>query len=84
MLVPPINEIASKFLDVTPEEIVELILIKAIEQPPNSFPDHNYDKLNNMSQTCRQLPRVLESRKVLNFLPKVYVGAQRPLCKMRR
>ena len=83
VLVQPMNESASNFWDVAPEEIVESILITAIEQSPNSFPGHKCETFHNMRQTCRRWARVLESRKVLNFLPKVYIGTQRQLGEMR-
>ena len=74
------NEEAEDFWNHAPDEIVEMILLYAVQQTENSYSGHKCDTYANIKSTCCKWAHIIE-KKGLALLPKIYIDTWNPLGK---
>ena len=75
------NEESTNFWNHSPDEIVEMILLYAVQQSENSFHGHKCQTYASIKLTCRQWARIIEGKGSV-LLPKIYIDTWKPLGKM--
>ena len=68
------------FWNHAPDEIVEMILLYAVQQSENSFPGHNCETYASIKSTCRKWARIIDG-KAPALLLKIYIDTRKPLGK---
>ena len=74
------NEESANFWNHAPDEIVEMILLYAVQQSENSFLRYKCGTYPSIKSTCRKWARIIEG-KGPTLLPKIYIDTWKPLGK---
>ena len=74
------NEESANFGNHVPDEIVEMILLYAVQQSENSFPKHKCETYASIKSTCRKWARIIEGKSSA-LLPKIYIDTCKALGK---
>ena len=72
------NEESANFGNHVPDEIVEMILLYAVQQSENSFPKHKCETYASIKSTCRKWARIIEGKSSA-LLPKIYIDTCKAL-----
>ena len=72
------KEESANFWNHAPDEIVEAVLLYAVQQSENSYPGHKRETYTSIKSTCRKWARIIEG-KVPALLPKIYTDTWKPL-----
>ena len=74
------NEEPANFWNHAPGEIVEMILLYALQQWENSVPGHKCETYASIKSTCRKWARIIDGKGPA-LLPKIYIDTWKPLGK---
>ena len=66
------NEESANFWNHAPDEIVEMILLYAVQQSENSLPGNKYETYTSIKSTCRKWAHITEG-KGSALLPKINI-----------
>ena len=74
------NEESANLWNHAPDEIVETILLYAVQQSENSLPGHKSETYASIKSTCRKWARIIEGKGPA-YLLKMYIDTWKPLGK---
>ena len=72
------NEESANFWNLAPDEIVEMILLYAVQQSENSFPGHKCETYASIKSMCRKWAYTIEGKGPV-LLPEIYTDTWKPL-----